>query len=51
MKVVSKTQGESLFGAYEAPEVFVVAYRSQGILCSSVGGEHEGFGDGGEYDL
>jgi hypothetical protein len=51
MKVVSKAQGESFFGAYEAPEVIVVAYRSQGILCSSVGAGHDGFEDGGEYDL
>ena len=51
MKVVSMTHGESVFGAYEAPEVFVVAYRSQGVLCSSVGAGHDGFEDGGEFDL
>ena len=44
MNVVSKTQGESLFGAYEAPEVIVVAYRSQGVLCQS--GSTEDFEDG-----
>lgn len=43
MKVVSKAQGESLFGAYEAPEVIVVAYRSQGVLCQSVGGGNQDF--------
>ena len=51
MNVVSKTQGESMYGAYVSPEVNVVAYRSQGILCSSVGAGHDGFEDGGEYDL
>lgn len=48
MKVVSKTQGESMYGAYVSPEVNVVAYRSQGVLCQSVGGGHEGFGQVGE---
>ena len=47
MNVVSKTHGKSMFGEYLAPEVIVVAYRSQGILCLSLGSEeHRGF----EYD-
>ena len=51
MNVVSKTHGESMYGAYVSPEVNVVSYCSQGILCSSVGAGHDGFEDGGEYDL
>ena len=46
MNVVSKTHGESMFGEYLSPEVIVVAYRSQGILCQSLGSKHEGF----DYD-
>jgi hypothetical protein len=51
MKVVSMTHRESLYGTYVSPEVNVVAYWSQGVLCSSVGAGHDGFEDGGEYDL
>lgn len=46
MNVVSKTHGESMFGEYLSPEVMVVAYRSQGILCQSLGSDHGGF----DYD-
>ena len=46
MNVVSMAHGESMFGEYLAPEVIVVAYRSQGILCQSLGSKHEGF----DYD-
>ena len=46
MNVVSKTHGEQKFGEYLSPEVMVVAYRSQGILCQSSGSKHEGF----DYD-
>ena len=35
-----------MFGEYLSPEVIVVAYRSQGILCQSLGSEHKGF----DYD-
>lgn len=51
MNVVSKTQGGVYVWAYVSPEVNVVSYCSQGILCSSVGAGHDGFEDGGEYDL
>lgn len=51
MKVLSQTHGESMYGEYVSPEVNVVSYCSQGILCSSVGAGHDGFEDGGEYDL
>ena len=43
MKVVSMAHGEPKFGEYLSPEVIVVAYRSQGILCQSSGPEHDGF--------
>lgn len=43
MNVVSKTHGESMFGEYLSPEVIVVAYRSQGILCQSVGAGNKDF--------
>ena len=46
--MVSKTQGESMYGTYVTPEVIVVAYRSQGVLCQSVGGGHEGFDQVGD---
>ena len=51
MKVLSQTHGESMYGEYVSPEVKTVFFQSEGVLCSSVGGAHEGFGDGGEYDL
>ena len=51
MNVVSKAHEESKFRVYVSPEVKIVFFQSEGILCSSVGGSHEGFGDGGEYDL
>lgn len=43
MNVVSMAHGESMFGEYLSPEVIVVAYRSQGILCQSVGGGNQDF--------
>ncbi len=38
-------------GEYVAPMSRIVYVQPEGIICSSVGSEHEGFGDGGEYDL
>ena len=43
--------GAAFSGFYNSPEVTVVYFQSQGVLCTSVGSEHEGFGDGGEFDL
>jgi hypothetical protein len=43
MKVVSMTHRESLYGTYVSPEVNVVAYWSQGVLCQSVGGGNQDF--------
>ena len=43
MNVVSMAHGEPKFGEYLSPEVMVVAYRSQGILCQSVGGDNQDF--------
>ena len=51
MKVVSKTQEESMYSTYETPTVHVVLIQSEGVLCGSVGTEHEDFTIGGEYDL
>ena len=37
---------------YVSPEVKVVIFHHEGILCSSVEGvSHEGFSEGGSYDL
>lgn len=47
MNVVSKTHGESMSGAYVSPEVKVVLFQSEGVLCASLGSDHhEGF----DYD-
>ena len=50
MNVVSKTRDESRFGLYVSPEVKVVLFQFEGILCLS-GTGHDGFENGGEYDL
>ena len=50
MKVLSKTHGESMAEEYFSPNVKVVFFQSEGILCLS-GTGHDGFVDGGEYDL
>jgi hypothetical protein len=46
MNVVSKTHGESMSGAYVSPEVKVVLFQSEGVLCASLGSGHDGF----DYD-
>ena len=51
MNEVSKTRSESMSGEYISPHFRVIWFQSEGVLCESVGSEHEGFGDGGEYDL
>ena len=52
MKVVSKTQEESMYSTYETPTVHVVLIQSEGVLCGSVTGDgHDDFTIGGEYDL
>ena len=51
MNEVSRTRSESMSGGYVSPFVKVIWFQSEGVLCESVGSEHEGFGDGGEYDL
>ena len=52
MNVVSKTHGEPMSGAYVSPEVKVVFFQSEGVLCGSVTGSgHDDFTVGGEYDL
>ena len=43
MNVVSKTHGESMSGAYVSPEVKVVLFQSEGVLCASLGSGHQGF--------
>lgn len=42
---------ESPLRAYLSPEIKILSLHSEGVLCSSLGAGHEGFGDGGEYDL
>ena len=52
MNVVSKTCDESRFGLYVSPEVKVVLFQFEGVLCGSVTGSgHDDFIVGGEYDL
>ena len=52
MNVVSKTCDESRFGLYVSPEVKVVLFKFECVLCGSVTGSgHDGFENGGEYDL
>lgn len=52
MKVVSKTQEESMYSTYETPTVHVVLIQSEGVLCGSVTGtEHEDFTYGDSYDI
>ena len=52
MNGVRKTRDESNYGLYESPEVKVVLFQSEGMLCSSVTGSgHDGFEDGGSFDL
>lgn len=39
-------------GIYVSPVVNVIYFESEGIICSSVTGSgHDGFEDGGSYDL
>lgn len=45
------TRDELMSGVYQSPEVKVVLFQSEGILCGSIGSEHEDFGEGGSYEL
>lgn len=52
MNEIRETRDELVYGAYQSPDVKVVVYRSEGILCASVTGSgHDDFGDGGSFDL
>lgn len=51
MDVFAKALGQPISEVYESPMINVMFIQSEGVLCDSVGSEHEGFGDGGEYDL
>ena len=51
MNEVRKTHDKLVYGVYQSPEVKVVLLQFEGILCGSVGSDHEDFGDGGSYDL
>lgn len=52
MNDVRKTRDELVCGAYQSPDVKVVVYRSEGVLCASVtGSEHEDFTYGDSFDL
>lgn len=52
MNGVRKTRDESNYGLYESPEVKVVLFQSEGVLCGSVTGiEHEDFTQGDSFDL
>ena len=52
MNEVRKTHDELVYGVYQSPEVKVVLLQFEGVLCGSVTGSgHDGFENGGEYDL
>lgn len=52
MNEVRETRDELVYGAYQSPDVKVVVYRSEGILCASVTGiGHEDFTEGDSFDL
>lgn len=51
MKVKSDLMSCSTLEGYVSPEVKTLVFQSEGVLCSSVGAGHEGFEDGGEFDL
>lgn len=52
MNDVRKTRDELVCGAYQSPDVKVVVYRSEGVLCASVTGiGHDDFEAGGSFDL
>lgn len=48
-KVKSDLVSCSALLGYVSPEVNILVFQPEGVLCLS--SEHEGFGDGGEYDL
>lgn len=39
------------FAEYVSPEVKTLVFHVEGVLCQSVGGGHDDFGDGGSYDI
>lgn len=43
MNVVSKAYEESKFRVYVSPEVKIVFFQSEGVLCQSVGGGNQDF--------
>jgi hypothetical protein len=52
MKEVSKTLAhEAVQKEYVSPVVRDIYFQPEGLLCVSVGSGHEGFEEGGEYDL
>lgn len=40
---VANNQSHNIGGGYESPDVKVVTFQSEGVLCSSVINGHEGF--------
>lgn len=50
-KVKSDLVSCSALLGYVSPEVNILVFQPEGVLCSSFGAGHEGFEDGGEYDL
>lgn len=51
MNVVSKAHEESKFRVYVSPEVKIVFFQSEGILCQSIGGGNQDFTYDGTEDL
>ena len=38
-------------GHYESPQASVMDVLPEGVLCGSLGSNHEGYRDGGSFDL
>ena len=51
MKFENYFESNSYACGYVAPQVFVVSYRSQGVLCQSMTVDHDGFEDGGFIEI
>lgn len=51
MKIENYFESNSYACGYVSPQVFVVSYRSQGILCQSMEVDHDGFENDGYIEI
>ena len=51
MKFKNFFDSNSYACSYVSPQVFVVSYQSHGILCQSMGADHDDFEDGGIIEI